>query len=61
MRTGQLGYGQDHRPLGTGDLNANRLMNNLQKRGFNGPVIFELNLDEALKSLSYLKKIGALL
>ena len=60
MRTGQLGYGQDHRPLGTGDLNANRLMNNLQKRGFNGPVIFELNLDEARKSLSYLKEIGAL-
>jgi len=60
MRTGQLGYGKDHQPLGTGDLNASRLINQLKKRNFDGPVVFELPVDDALKCMAYLKEIGAI-
>ena len=60
MRTGQLGYGKDHQALGTGDLNTRRLINQLKKRDFDGPVIFELDLANAKKSLSHLEEIGAL-
>ena len=58
MRTGQLGYGKDHQPLGSGDLNTKRLFNHLQKRHFAGPVIFELSIEGAKKSRAYLKEIG---
>jgi sugar phosphate isomerase/epimerase len=60
MRTGQLGYGQDHQPLGTGDLNVKRLLNRLKKHDVNLPIIFELNVADAQKSLVYLEKIGAI-
>lgn len=60
MHTGQLGYGKDHQPLGSGDLNANRLIKRLQKRHFEGPVIFELSVEGAQKSMAYLKEIGAI-
>ena len=60
MRTGQLGYGKDHQPLGEGDLPTKRLINHLQKRNFNGPVIFELSVGDAQKSIAHLQEIGAL-
>jgi len=60
MRTGQLGYGKDHQPLGAGDLNAGRLIKHLQTRHFTGPVIFELPVDGAKQSLARLEKIGAI-
>jgi len=54
---GKLGYGQDHRPLGTGDLDAPHLLSRLKRAGYKGPLIFELRLEEALASLEYLKTI----
>ena len=60
MRTGQLGYSQDHQPLGTGDLNAKRLFNRLQYHNVSVPIIFELNVADAQKSLAYLDEIGAI-
>jgi sugar phosphate isomerase/epimerase len=59
MRTGQLGYGKDHQTLGSGDLNAGRLIKRLEKRNFSGPVIFELSINSAQKSLAHLEEIGA--
>jgi sugar phosphate isomerase/epimerase len=58
MKTGELGYGKDHQPLGTGDLNVKEFLKALTEGGFSGPIIFELTVDEAKDSLDYLKKIG---
>lgn len=60
MKTRKLSYGEDHQPLGAGDLNSNRLINQLQKRNFSGPVIFELSVEDARKSMTHLKEIGAI-
>lgn len=51
-----IGYGKDHQPLGAGDLDLPRLMGSLNEAGFDGPVVFELSLDEALDSMSILRK-----
>ena len=48
---GTVHYGQDHRPLGTGDLDLGRLLDRLVEAQFDGPVIFELTVEEALASL----------
>jgi sugar phosphate isomerase/epimerase len=50
-----LGYGTDHRPLGTGDLDVARLLARLEEAGFSGPVIFELTVEEALASLAVVR------
>jgi sugar phosphate isomerase/epimerase len=47
-----IGYGKDHAPLGTGDLDVGRLLNRLRDVDFTGPVIFELTVEEALESLN---------
>jgi sugar phosphate isomerase/epimerase len=47
---GTIRYGQDHRPLGTGDLDLGRLLDRLVEAEFQGPIIFELTVDEALTS-----------
>lgn len=60
MRTGQLAYGKDHQALGSGDLNAGRLIKHLEKRNFDGPVIFELSVENAQKSMAHLEEIGAI-
>jgi sugar phosphate isomerase/epimerase len=44
-------YGEDHRPLGTGDLDITRFLDRLQEEEFTGPVIFELQVSQALESL----------
>lgn len=46
-----IGYGQDHRPPGKGDLDFGRFLDNLEEAGFSGPVIFELQVPEALRSM----------
>jgi sugar phosphate isomerase/epimerase len=48
-------YDQDHRPLGQGDLDVARLLASLAAAAWNGPVILELRLDEALASLGVLR------
>jgi sugar phosphate isomerase/epimerase len=55
-RPGQpLGYGTDHKPLGTGDLDVARLLARLEEAGFSGPIIFELTVEEALASLAVVR------
>jgi sugar phosphate isomerase/epimerase len=48
-------YGQDHRPLGTGDLDVARFLGRLEEAGFQGPLIFELTVPEALQSLEAIR------
>lgn len=50
-------YGQDHGPLGTGDLNLGFVLDRLVAADFNGPVVFELQLHEAMESLDVIKTI----
>lgn len=53
----RLGYGQDHQPLGSGDLDTARLLNRLTEAGFSGPLIFELKVEQALASLDVVRAI----
>lgn len=48
-------YGQDHAPLGTGDLELGLLLDRLGERKFGGPVILELKVQEALDSLQVIR------
>ncbi len=57
MPEGKRGYGEDHKPLGQGDLELGRLLDRLSAARFNGPLIFELQLEEALESLKVVKQI----
>ncbi len=42
-KEGKLGYGKDHQPLGTGDLDVARLLKRLEEANYKGPIIFELS------------------
>jgi sugar phosphate isomerase/epimerase len=53
----KIGYNQDHKPLGAGDLDVGRLFDRLESAGFQGPLIFELRVSEALASLERIKSI----
>jgi sugar phosphate isomerase/epimerase len=57
MPPGERGYGLDHKPLGTGDLDTTRLLDGLLKANFTGPLVFELNVEEAIKSLALIRAI----
>jgi len=57
MPEGKRGYGEDHKPLGHGDLELGRLLDRLTAARFQGPLIFELQLEEALESLNVVKQI----
>lgn len=50
-----LGYGTDHQPLGTGDLDVAQLLSRLEEAGFSGPIIFELTVEEALASMAIVR------
>jgi len=45
----------DHLPLGEGDLPLDFLLDTLKEAGFQGPVVFELTIEEAKRSLDYLR------
>jgi sugar phosphate isomerase/epimerase len=45
----------DHLPLGEGDLPLNFLLDTLKEAEFEGPIIFELTIQEAKASLDYLR------
>jgi sugar phosphate isomerase/epimerase len=47
-------YDQDHRPLGQGDLDLPRLRQTLAAANWDGPIILELRLEQALESLRVL-------
>ena len=57
MPAGLRGYGEDHKPLGHGDLDLGGLLDRLDQANFSGPLVFELNVDEALESLKTVKFI----
>jgi sugar phosphate isomerase/epimerase len=57
MPEGVRGYGEDHKPLGQGDLDLGRLLDRLTAANFSGPLVFELKVDEALESL---KVVGSI-
>ncbi len=57
MPEGRRGYGEDHKPLGHGDLDLCRLLDRLIAARFKGPLIFELQLEEALESLKVVKQL----
>jgi sugar phosphate isomerase/epimerase len=52
-----LPYGRDHQPLGSGDLDTGRLLDRLDEAGFEGPVIFELRVQETLASLEVVRRL----
>ena len=52
-----IGYGQDHKPLGQGDLDVGRLMARLDEAAFAGPVIFELPVQGTKASLARIGEI----
>lgn len=57
MSSPQRGYGEDHKPLGSGDLDVGRLLDRLAQANFTGPLVFELNVDEALRSMQVLRSL----
>ena len=57
MPAGVRGYGEDHKTLGQGDLELGRFLDRLAAAHFTGPLVFELNVDEALESLEVVKSI----
>ena len=57
MPEGVRGYGEDHKPLGHGDLELGRFLDRLAEANFKGPLVFELKIEEAIESL---KVVGSL-
>jgi sugar phosphate isomerase/epimerase len=51
-------YGLDHQPLGQGDLDTPYLLHRLEAAGWDGPIIFELSIPEALASLETIRAYG---
>ena len=50
-------YGKDHQPLGAGNLPVGQLLDRLGAAHFNGPLVFELRVDEALASMEAIRRI----
>ena len=57
MPEGVRGYGEDHKPLGAGELELGRFLDRLNAAYFTGPLIFEINVNEALESLKVIESI----
>ncbi len=57
MPVGVRGYGEDHKPLGQGDLELGRFLDRLEAAKFKGPLVLELKVDEALESLKVVKSV----
>ncbi len=57
MPDGVRGYGEDHKPLGTGDLELGRFLDRLEAAKFSGPLVFELTVDEALASMEVIRSV----
>jgi sugar phosphate isomerase/epimerase len=52
-----IGYGQDHQPLGSGDLDLPAFLDRLLAASFGGPLIFELTVPQALASLDVVRAL----
>ncbi|MFX1507501.1 MAG: cobamide remodeling phosphodiesterase CbiR [Promethearchaeota archaeon] len=46
----------DHKPLGEGDLPVREILDKLIKVDFTGPIVFEIDLDEVEKSMTFIKE-----
>jgi sugar phosphate isomerase/epimerase len=57
MPPGVRGYGEDHKPLGHGDLELGRFLDVLIEADFQGPVVFELAVEEAIESLGAIERV----
>jgi sugar phosphate isomerase/epimerase len=57
MPQGQRGYGEDHKPLGTRDLDLGHFLDRLAEANFQGPLVFELTVDEALESMKVIRSV----
>ncbi len=53
----RIGYGTDHRTLGQGDLDSGRLLDVLAASHYEGPIIFELSVQQTHESLDLLRTI----
>jgi sugar phosphate isomerase/epimerase len=53
----EIGYGLDHCALGAGDLDVASLLDRLVAAEYDGPVVFELTIEEALASLEVIRAI----
>ncbi len=53
----KIGYGKDHSPLGTGDVDVARLLNRLEAANYAGPIIFELTIAQAKQSLDHIHRV----
>jgi sugar phosphate isomerase/epimerase len=52
-----IGYGKDHQALGKGDLDVGRFLERLEQAGWDGPIIFELSVEQAQASLDRIRSI----
>jgi sugar phosphate isomerase/epimerase len=57
---GKPGYGLDHQPLGSGDLDIGRLFDRLHAAHYQAPIIFELSVEQALASLQAIRQMRPL-
>jgi sugar phosphate isomerase/epimerase len=57
MPEGKRGYGEDHKTLGTGDLETARFLDLLAEANYQGPLVFELKVSEAKESLQVIDSI----
>ncbi len=46
----------DHKPLGTQDLPVRDLLLKLAENEFSGPLVYELNFDEVIQSMDFVKE-----
>jgi len=53
----KVGYEKDHQALGLGDLKVAKFLARLEQYNFNGPIIFELVLNEAIQSIEFIRSI----
>lgn len=52
-----IGYGQDHQALGKGDLDVGRFLDRLAQANWDGPIIFELSVEQAQASLDVIRSL----
>ena len=57
MPPGMRGYGEDHKALGQGNLETARFLDRLNAARFEGPLVFELTVPEALESLRAIESV----
>ncbi len=52
-----IGYGKDHQALGMGDLDVGRFLDRLNQTNWDGPIIFELSVEQANTSLDLIRSL----